>query len=106
VSGRRVEHWHAARESGEAVARAMLGEPMAARRAPWVYSEFGGHLLDVVGWAPSWDEMRSLRDGGVLAYLVEDRVAQLAIFDSAIPVEAARAFVERLPSSAELAEWR
>jgi 3-phenylpropionate/trans-cinnamate dioxygenase ferredoxin reductase subunit len=105
VSGRRVEHWHAARESGEAVARAMLGEPVAARRAPWVYSEFGGHLLDVVGWAPSWDEMRSLRDGGVLAYLVEGRVVQLAIFDSAMPVEAARAFVEGLPGAAELAEW-
>jgi hypothetical protein len=49
--------------------------------------------------------MRSLRDGGVLAYLVEGRVVQLAIFDSAMPVEAARAFVEGLPAAAELAEW-
>jgi hypothetical protein len=49
--------------------------------------------------------MRSLRDGGVQAYLVEGRVVQLAIFDSAIPVEAARSFVERLPPAAELGEW-
>ncbi len=104
VAGRRVEHWHAAREGGEAVALAMLGEPLPPRRAPWVYSEFAGHLLDVVGWAPTWDEMRALGEGAALAYLVEGRVVQLVIFDSAIPVEAARAFVERLPPAAALAE--
>ena len=30
VAGRRVEHWHAAREGGERAALAMLGEPVPA----------------------------------------------------------------------------
>jgi NADPH-dependent 2,4-dienoyl-CoA reductase/sulfur reductase-like enzyme len=47
--GVRVEHWHAARETGERAALAMLGEVPPARRAPWIYSDFGGAHLDVVG---------------------------------------------------------
>jgi NADPH-dependent 2,4-dienoyl-CoA reductase/sulfur reductase-like enzyme len=95
VDGRRVEHWHAAREGGDAVALAMLGEAVPPRRAPWVYSEFGGHLLDVVGYAPTFDEIVPLDDGRLTAYLQGGDVAQLAIIDSAMPVEDARAFVER-----------
>lgn len=103
VDGRRVEHWHAAREGGEAVALAMLGEPMPSPRAPWVYSEFAGHLLDVVGYAPAFDETVMV-GGGVVAYLVGGRVAQLAVMDSALPVEDARDVVERRPPLHELAD--
>ncbi len=102
VAGRRVEHWHAAREGGEAVALAMLGESAPDPQAPWVYSEFAGHLLDVVGWAPAWDEALSLHDGRLIAYLVDGRVAQMAIVNSAVPVEHARAVVVGRPSLAEL----
>ena len=90
--GARVEHWHAARESGERAALAMLGEPLPARRTPWVFSEFAGAKLDVVGWAPRWDEIMPL-DGG-WAHLVDGQVAQLAIIDSRLPIEAARALIE------------
>ena len=45
----RVEHWHAAREGGELAALGMLGEAVPPPRAPWVYSEFAGQMLDVVG---------------------------------------------------------
>jgi NADPH-dependent 2,4-dienoyl-CoA reductase/sulfur reductase-like enzyme len=90
--GPRVEHWHAARESGERAALSILGEPIPTRRAPWVYSEFAGAKLDVVGWAPRWDEIVALR--GAYAYLVGGAVAQLALLDSAVPIEDARAFVE------------
>lgn len=102
VDGRRVEHWHAAREGGEAVALAMLGGPTPEPRAPWVYSEFAGHMLDVVGWAPAFDEELPLLGGGVVAYLVSGRVAQLAIIDSAISVDDARALVARGGSPREL----
>lgn len=105
ASGRRVEHWHAAREGGEAVALAMLGEPAPDARSPWVFSEFAGRSLDVVGWAPSWDESLPLLDGGLLAYLVGGRVAQLAIIGSAVSVEEARALVRRLPTLDELEAW-
>jgi NADPH-dependent 2,4-dienoyl-CoA reductase/sulfur reductase-like enzyme len=102
VEGLRVEHWHAAREGGEAAARAMLGEPPGERPAPWVYSEFAGHLLDVVGHAPGGAETAPVGDGRGVAYLAGGRVTQLAIFDSALPVEAARALVARRPRVGEL----
>ncbi|MGH2456189.1 MAG: FAD-dependent oxidoreductase, partial [Candidatus Limnocylindria bacterium] len=102
VDGPRVEHWHAAREAGERAALAMLGEAVPPRRAPWVFSEFAGAKLDVVGWSPRWDEL--LARDGLVAYVVGGRVAQLAVLDGAVEVEAARAFVERSPSPSRLAE--
>ena len=98
--GPRVEHWHAAREAGERAALSILGEPLPAPRAPWVFSEFAGAKLDVVGWAQRWDEIVEWR--GAYAYIVGGTVAQLAILDASFPVEDARAFIERRPSRAEL----
>jgi NADPH-dependent 2,4-dienoyl-CoA reductase/sulfur reductase-like enzyme len=100
--GPRVEHWHAAREAGEAAALGMLGQPPQSRRAPWVFAEFAGAKLDVVGWAAAWDEI-VVREG-LYAYVVGGRVTQLAILDGAVPVEAARAFVERRPQISALGE--
>jgi 3-phenylpropionate/trans-cinnamate dioxygenase ferredoxin reductase subunit len=102
ADGPRVEHWHAAREAGEAAALGILGEPPQPRRAPWVFSEFAGAKLDVVGWAPAWDEI--VTRGGMLAYVVNGRVEQLAILDGAVAVEAARVFVEQRPPPARLSE--
>jgi 3-phenylpropionate/trans-cinnamate dioxygenase ferredoxin reductase subunit len=102
ADGPRIEHWHAAREAGEAAALGMLGAPPAPRRAPWVFSEFAGANLDVVGWAPAWDEL--VVQDGVHAYVRDGRIAQLAILDGAVPIEAARSFVERTPRIAELGE--
>jgi 3-phenylpropionate/trans-cinnamate dioxygenase ferredoxin reductase subunit len=102
ADGPRVEHWHAAREAGEAAALGMLGEPPQARRAPWVFSEFAGAKLDVVGWAPAWDEI--VVRGSLHAYVLSGRVKQLAILDGVVPVEAARTFLERNPSVAALRE--
>lgn len=98
--GARVEHWHAARETGERAALAMLGQPLPARRAPWVFSEVAGVTLDVVGSAPQWDEI--VARGDVHAYLVEGRIAQLAVIDGALPIEEARAMVEADATMAEL----
>jgi 3-phenylpropionate/trans-cinnamate dioxygenase ferredoxin reductase component len=105
VAGRRVEHWHAAREGGEAAALAMLDEPPPEQRAPWVYSEFAGHLLDVVGWAPTWDEATPLLDGRLTAYGVDGKVAQLAIVDSAVSVDEARLLIMQRPALAEVEGW-
>lgn len=106
--GIRVEHWHAARESGEAAALALLGEPVPARRAPWVYTEFAGQLVDHVGWAPSWDEERVLPGGDDdrfgLAFIGDGRVTAVASVNGAVPVEDARPFVERQPPADQLWE--
>jgi 3-phenylpropionate/trans-cinnamate dioxygenase ferredoxin reductase subunit len=103
VSGRRVEHWHAAREAGEAAALGMLGLDPPAPRAPWVFSEFARQQLDVVGWAPTFDEAVVLHDGRLVAYLRDDEVAQLAVINGVVPVEEARAFVEGHPRASALA---
>ncbi|MEP6468960.1 MAG: FAD-dependent oxidoreductase [Chloroflexota bacterium] len=98
--GARVEHWHAARETGERAALAMLGQPVPARRAPWVFSEVAGATLDVVGSAPQWDEIVVRRD--VHAYLVDGRVVQLAVINGTVPIEEARVMVEADATIAEL----
>lgn len=104
--GLRVEHWHAAREAGEASALAVLGQQPANWRAPWVFSEFAGATLDVVGSAPGWEEERLLGDPRsgrfVVAYVAEDRVLQLAIVNAGIEIADARSFVEEMPRAAEL----
>lgn len=102
VEGRRVEHWHAAREGGERAALSMLGEPVPAPRASWVFSEVAGIGIDVVGDTRAWDEERWLSEGSVLAYLEGETVVQVAIIDSSIPVEEARDLLERRASVEEL----
>jgi len=77
-------------------------------RAPWVYSEFAGQMLDVVGWAPDRDEERVLGDPEsgrfAVAYVRAGRVAQLALANGFVPVEMARAFVEARLEASELAQ--
>lgn len=110
LSGRgiRVEHWHAAREAGERAALAIMGEPVAPRRAPWIYSEFAGQLVDHVGWAPEWDEERLLPGATerafAVAFLRDGRVLAVASVNGAVPVDRARSFVERRPPASELSE--
>ena len=98
--GARIEHWHAARETGERAALRMLGQPVPARRAPWVFSEVAGVVLDVVGLAPTWDEI--VVRGDVHVYLAGGRVAQLAVIGGVVPIEEARTFIERGGALAEL----
>jgi 3-phenylpropionate/trans-cinnamate dioxygenase ferredoxin reductase component len=100
AGGRRVEHWHAARESGEAAALAMLDVPVPPRRAPWIFSELGPYKLDVVGEAATWDALEAR--AGLVAYLRDGAVRQLAILDAAVPVEGARDLVERRAAPGEL----
>jgi 3-phenylpropionate/trans-cinnamate dioxygenase ferredoxin reductase component len=90
--GVRVEHWHAARESGERAAFAMVGRDVTAARAPWIFSEVAGVTVDVVGVARDWDD--AVIRGGVHAYLAAGRVVQVAVIDGAVEVEAARRLVE------------
>ena len=56
VEGLRVEHWHAAREAGERVARSILGDPVPPVRAPWVFTEVTGVTVDVIGVADEVDD--------------------------------------------------
>lgn len=107
VDGRRVEHWHAAREGGERAALAMLGEGLPPARSPWVFSEFAGQKLDVVGYAPAWDGLVPLGDAGAdrfaVAFVRDGIVAQLAIVNDALPVDQSRAWVDGRPGIGDLA---
>ncbi len=80
---KRIEHWHSAREGGERAARSMLGLPLGADPEPWFFSEVAGVTLDVIGAASAWDEERWVAEG-VLAYLADGRVIQLASIGSAM----------------------
>ena len=99
--GVRIEHWHAAREAGERAALSILGQPLPALPAPWVFSEVAGTTLDVVGMAPAWDEVVPLAGG--FAYLLNARVAQLAIIDGGMPVERARELLATRPTLRDVA---
>jgi NADPH-dependent 2,4-dienoyl-CoA reductase/sulfur reductase-like enzyme len=99
--GLRVEHWHAARESGERAALSMLDQPVPPRRAPWLFSEVAGIMLDVIGLAAARDEIVAMP--GVFASVADGRVVQLAIIDGAFPVEEARRLVEAGASPQQLA---
>jgi NADPH-dependent 2,4-dienoyl-CoA reductase/sulfur reductase-like enzyme len=105
-AGIRVEHWHAALEGGEAAALGILGEPVPSPRAPWVYSEFAGHLVDVVGFAPVIDAEVVLGDPDAgrfsVAHLLDGRVAQLSVVNGHLPIDEGRRFVEASPSASEL----
>lgn len=93
TAGRRVEHWHAAREAGERAALSMLGQDVPPPPVPWAFSEVAGTPIDVLGTATDWDEERWLRDGRVLAYRAGDRIVQLAVIDSALDPGRARELV-------------
>ncbi|HEY6607883.1 MAG TPA: FAD-dependent oxidoreductase [Candidatus Limnocylindria bacterium] len=102
ADGLRVEHWHAARESGERAARSMLGLPVAPASAPWLFTEVGGTTVDLVGAAGDWDEERWIRPNAVLAFLVGPRIVQLAIIGSALDPVVARGLVDAGASVSEL----
>jgi 3-phenylpropionate/trans-cinnamate dioxygenase ferredoxin reductase subunit len=101
---RRVEHWHAARESGERAALSMLGLPVPQPPAPWLFTEVAGIPLDVIGAAEEWDEERWVREASVLAYLQSGRIVQLAVIDSALDPGSVRRLVEANASVRELQE--
>ncbi|MCC6617443.1 MAG: FAD-dependent oxidoreductase, partial [Chloroflexi bacterium] len=102
VDGRRIEHWHAAREGGERAAASMLDLSIPAPRAPWLFSEVAGTSLDVFGSASEWDEAQWVRPASVLAYVSEERIVQIAAIGGAIAPDAARALVERGAGTADL----
>lgn len=98
VAGRRIEHWHAAREGGERAARSMLGLDLGPAPAPWTFTEVTGAAIDVVGDPArgddeAWivpDRLHALTEGG--------RVVQLASIASALPaVEMRRLVASRVP---------
>lgn len=102
VDGRRIEHWHAARDGGERAARAMLGLDVGPPPVPWVFSEVAGQAIDVVGAVERWDEERWVADGSILAYLAAGRLVGLAVSGGAMPVEEARRLVAEGATTAGL----
>jgi 3-phenylpropionate/trans-cinnamate dioxygenase ferredoxin reductase subunit len=94
VAGRRVEHWHAAREAGERAGLSMLGLPVPPLPPPWVFSEIAGVPLDVVGASDDTDEERWLdADRSILAYLKGGVVVGVASFDGRLAPDRARRLV-------------
>ena len=97
----RVEHWHAARESGERAGLAILGQAVPAPRAPWVFTELGAAKLDAVGW-PDPEAVEKEVAPGVIGFMREGVLVQVVLLDGAQPVEVIRAHVERNGTPAEL----
>ncbi len=102
LDGRRVEHWHAAREAGERAALSMLGLPVLPLPPAWVFSEIAGVTLDVIGAIDAWDAERWLVEGRLLAYLASGRVVGLASIDGALAPEVARQLLSMDASIAEV----
>ena len=99
----RVEHWHAARESGERAGLAMAGAEVPARRAAWIFSEFADAKLDVVGSVAGGEEEVPVAPG-VVAFVRGGRVVQVAVLDGAVSPDSARAAVEGDASLEDLSE--
>lgn len=93
TAGRRVEHWHAAREAGERAAASMTGDDASPIPVPWLFTEVAGMAVDVIGAAEGWDEERWLAGGSVLAYVADRRVVQLAVIGAALDAGVARRLV-------------
>jgi len=93
VAGRRIEHWHAAREGGERAARSMLGLPLDPAPVPWTFSEVAGAAIDVVGSPEHWDEESWIEADRLVAFVEGGRVVQLASVDSILPAAAMRRLV-------------
>jgi 3-phenylpropionate/trans-cinnamate dioxygenase ferredoxin reductase subunit len=53
----RVEHWDNAIKQGAAAARSMLGRVEPFDDPHWFWSDQYDHELQMVGWAPTWDEL-------------------------------------------------
>lgn len=93
VAGRRIEHWHAAREGGERAARSMLGLELAEAPVPWTFSEVAGSAIDVVGSPGRWDDETWVAADRLVAFLDAGRVVQLASVDSFLSAEVMRRLV-------------
>jgi NADPH-dependent 2,4-dienoyl-CoA reductase/sulfur reductase-like enzyme len=93
VAGRRIEHWHAAREGGERAARSMLGMDPGPTPEPWTFSEVAGAAIDVVGSPAGWDDEAWVVAGRLAALLDAGRVVQLASIDTALPSDVMRRLV-------------
>lgn len=102
VAGRRVEHWHAAREGGERVAGSILGDPAPGVPVPWVFSEVAGTPLDLVGDPAAADDERWIGYRVVGAFR-EGRVVGLGILDGAVGTDRARSLIARGAPAGEVA---
>jgi len=102
VAGRRIEHWHAAREGGERAARSMLGLDLETARPPWTFSEVAGSPIDVVGSPERWDEEAWVVPDRLVAFLEAGRVVQLASVDSAMDPGTMRRLVAAHATVAEV----
>ena len=93
VAGRRIEHWHAAREGGERAARSMLGLDLEPAPEPWTFSEVAGTAIDVVGSPERHDDETWIVPDRLAALLEGGRVALLASIDSALSADEMRRLV-------------
>jgi 3-phenylpropionate/trans-cinnamate dioxygenase ferredoxin reductase component len=93
VAGRRVEHWHAAREGGERAARSMLGLPVEPVPPPWTFTEVAGTSIDVVGDPSGWDRERWAVDGRLLVHESGGRAVRIVAVEAALDAATMRRLV-------------
>jgi 3-phenylpropionate/trans-cinnamate dioxygenase ferredoxin reductase subunit len=106
VEGRRIEHWHAAREGGDRAARSMLGLDLEPAPEPWTFSEVAGAAIDVVGSPERRDDETWVVPDRLVAFLEAGRVVGLVSIDAALDagelrrLVAAGATIEELRATA------
>ena len=93
VAGRRIEHWHAAREGGERAARSMLGIDLKPAPEPWTFSEVAASAIDVVGSPERWEDETWIMEDRLVAFLDAGRVVQFVSVDSSLSAEVMRRLV-------------
>ena len=89
----RVEHWHAARESGERAGLSMLGLPLPDVPPPWVFTEVVGMAVDIVGDAAEWDDEQWLIPDRLLVHTEAGRVVRIISIGSEMPAGVLREVV-------------
>jgi 3-phenylpropionate/trans-cinnamate dioxygenase ferredoxin reductase subunit len=110
VAGRRIEHWHAAREGGERAARSMLGLDLGPAPEPWTFSEVAGASIDVVGSPERGDDETWIVPERLAAFLDAGRVTGLVSIEAAVDagemrrLVRGRATIDELRATASLGD--
>lgn len=105
-SAHRSEHWDNARRTADAAARAILGLPREARRAPWFWTDRYGTHLEMTGLYDPDAEAVPRGDieagAGTVFYVRDGRCVGAVSLDRPLDIRAAQRMIDRdVPVRAE-----
>lgn len=95
---RRHEHWESAMHGGQAVAATIVGKPVAAHGASWMWSDRYGVHVEAVGDMVSGTPIDRVVDGVTVASFrieADGRLIGACTIDGAMTIRAARRIIDR-----------